>query len=74
MPSKQNTKAIDVWNKANTDMIRVRARKEERLNERIQLAIDRGIAKSRQAYILNAVRNALEKDGIPELTEHKDDE
>lgn len=46
MPSKQNTKAIDVWNKANTDMIRVRARKEEHLNERIQLAIDRGIAKA----------------------------
>lgn len=74
MPSKQNTKAIDVWNKANTDMIRVRARKEERLNDRIQLAIDRGIAKSRQGYILNAVRKALEKDGIPELTEYKDDE
>lgn len=65
MPSKQNTQAIDAWNRENTDLIRIRARKEERLNERIQLAIDRGIAKSRQAYILDAVRKALEEDGIP---------
>ena len=65
MPSKQNTQAIDAWNRENTDLIRIRARKEERLNERIQLAIDRGISKSRQAYILDAVRKALEEDGIP---------
>jgi len=65
MPSKQNTQAIDAWNRENTDLIRIRARKEERLNERIQLAIDRGITKSRQAYILDAVRKALEEDGIP---------
>jgi len=65
MPSKQNTQAIDAWNRENTDLIRIRARKEEHLNERIQLAIDRGITKSRQAYILDAVRKALEEDGIP---------
>ena len=65
MPSKQNTQAIDAWNRENTDLIRIRARKEERLNERIQIAIDRGITKSRQAYILDAVRKALEEDGIP---------
>lgn len=67
MPSKQNTQAIDAWNRENTDLIRIRARKEERLNERIQIAIDRGITKSRQAYILDAVRKALEEDGIPML-------
>jgi len=65
MPSKQNTQAIDAWNRENTDLIRIRARKEEHLNERIQIAIDRGITKSRQAYILDAVRKALEEDGIP---------
>jgi len=69
MPSKQNTQAIDAWNRENTDLIRIRARKEERLNERIQIAIDRGITKSRQAYILDAVRKALEEDGIPMLEE-----
>ena len=65
MPSKQNTQAIDAWNRENTDLIRIRARKDEHLNERIQIAIDRGITKSRQAYILDAVRKALEEDDIP---------
>lgn len=65
MPSKQNTQAIDAWNRENTDLIRIRARKDEHLNERIQIAIDRGITKSRQAYILDAVRKALEADDIP---------
>ena len=67
MPSKQNTKAIDAWNREHTDMIRIRPRKEEHMPDRIQIAIDRGLAKSRQAYILSAVRKALESDGIPEM-------
>ena len=62
MASKQNTQAIDAWNRENTDLIRIRARKDEHLNERIQIAIDRGITKSRQAYILDAIRKALEAD------------
>ena len=65
MASKRNTQAIDAWNRENTDLIRIRARKDEHLNERIQIAIDRGIAKSRQAYILDAIRKALEADDIP---------
>ena len=65
MASKQNIRAIDAWNRENTDLIRLRARKDEHLNERIQIAIDRGITKSRQAYILDAVRKALEEDNIP---------
>ena len=65
MASKQNTQAIDAWNRENTDLIRIRARKDEHLNERIQIAIDRGITKSRQAYILDAIRKALESDDIP---------
>lgn len=69
MPSKQNIQAIDAWNRENTDLIRIRARKEEHLNERIQIAIERGITKSRQAYILDAVRKALEDDDIPMIEE-----
>ena len=65
MASKQNIQAIDAWNRENTDLIRLRVRKEERLNERIQLAIEQGKAKSRQAYILDAIKKALEADGIP---------
>lgn len=70
MPSKQNTKAIQAWMDEKTDMIKIRARKEERMPERIQMALDKGIAKSRQAYILDAIRKALEADGIPELKDN----
>lgn len=69
MASKQNTKAIHAWTLEHTDMIRFRARKEERLPERLQMVVDQGIAKSKQAYILEVLRKALELDGIPELKE-----
>ena len=74
MARRQNIKAIEAWNRENTDLIRIRARKTERLNERIKMAIDKGCGKRRQAYILNAVRKALEADGIPELKEKEDGE
>ena len=67
MPSKQNLKAIDNWKRENTDLIRVRVRKHEHLIERVQMAVDGGFGKSRQAYILDAIRAALERDGIPEI-------
>lgn len=71
MASKQNIKAIEEWNRENTDLIRIRVRKKEHLSERIQMAIDKGCGKSRQAYILDAVRRALEADGIPEIKEEE---
>lgn len=74
MPSKQNIKAIEAWNRENTDLIRIRARKKEHLNERIQMAIEKGCGKSRQAYILEAVRKALEADGIPMIEDEEDGE
>lgn len=67
MPEKQNSKAVTAWMKENTDQIRVRARKHEHLIERVQMAVDGGFGKSRQAYILDAIRAALERDGIPEI-------
>ena len=74
MPRKQNIKAIEAWNRENTDLIRIRARKKEHINERIQMAIDKGCGKSRQGYILDAVRKALEADGIPMIGEAEDEE
>jgi len=74
MPSKQNTKAIDRWNRENTDLIRIRVRKEERLVERLQMAVEKGCGKSRQGYILEAVRKALEADGIPEIRDEEESE
>ena len=69
MASKQNTKAIDAWQAENVERILIKPRKNEHISDRIQIAIDRGIAKSRQAYILDAVRKALEEDDIPMIEE-----
>lgn len=65
MPSKQNLKAIDAWQAENIERIVIKPNKKEHISDRIQIAIDRGIAKSRQSYILDAVRKALEEDDIP---------
>lgn len=65
MASKQNLKAIDAWQAENVERIVIKPNKKEHISDRIQIAIDRGITKSRQAYILDAVRKALEEDDIP---------
>lgn len=66
---KQNYGAINKWKSENTDRIQILPRKSEHFPERIQLAVEAGKANSRQAYILNAVKQALERDGIPEIVE-----
>ena len=65
MAKKQDIKAIDAWQSENVERIVIKPRKADQITERIQIAIDRGIAKSRQAYILDAVKKALDADGIP---------
>lgn len=74
MARKQNTKAIDAWQTEHVERIMIKPRKEEHLSERIQMAIDMGCGKSRQAYILDAVRKALEADGIPEIKDEEESE
>ena len=66
MPVKQNNKAIREWKKENTDLIQFRVRKHEHLPERVQQAVDEGFGKSRQAYMIEAIKTALAADGIPE--------
>ena len=66
MPSKQNTKAIQEWQESNTDLIRIRSRKTDQIPQRIQQAVDAGLSKSRQSYIIEAVKQRLAADGIPE--------
>ena len=51
--TKQNYAAINKWKSEKADRIQILPRKEEHIPERIQMAIDAGHAKSRQAYILN---------------------
>lgn len=67
MPSRQNIQAISKWQEEKTDLIRIRVRKEEHLLDRLQMAIDSGKGKSRQAYIIDAILAALERDGIPAI-------
>ena len=59
---KQNLAAIDAWQAENVERITVKPRREDRISEQIQTLIDRGIAKSRQDYIINAVKVALAND------------
>ena len=57
--TKQNYSAINKWKSENTEHIQILPRKSEHISERIQLAIDQGKAKSRQAYILDAVKKNI---------------
>lgn len=59
---KQNLAAIDQWQAENVERITIKPRKEDRISEQIQTLIDRGVAQSRQSYIINAVKVALAND------------
>lgn len=65
--AKQNIEKITEWQKKNTDRIVIRVQKSRHLPERIQQAIDNGCGDSRQAYIIDAIIEKLERDGIPEI-------
>ena len=67
MSSKQNFRAIDDWQRENVERIVIKPNRKQHVSDRIQIAIDQGLAKSRQAYILSAIQKALEEDGIPEI-------
>ena len=67
MAKKQDIKAIDAWQSENIERIVIKPRKADHISERIQIAIDRGLTKSRQAYIVDAVKRALDADSIPTI-------
>lgn len=72
MPSKQNTKAITRWKKDNVDVIRLEPKKSAHIPARVQLAVNAGKSTSRQAYILSAILEKLERDRIPAIEDqHK---
>lgn len=62
---KQNIQKINEWKAAKVTRINLEFRNDTGIVQAIQSAVDTGKAKSRQAYIIEAVRGALEKDGIP---------
>ena len=57
-------KYITDWQREHTDVLTFRVRKEEQLPQRLQQAVDAGKARSRQAYMLDAIRARLDADGI----------
>lgn len=71
--AKQDAKKINEWKAANITRLNIEVRKDSMILERIQLAVDSGKAKSRQAYIIAAIRAALEHDGIPEIKQNEED-
>ena len=63
--SKEQMEKIAKYQKANNEQILIKPRKEDRISERIQILIDEKKVSSKQAYIIQAVKNQLERDGLP---------
>lgn len=63
--AKQNIQKINEWKAAKITRINLELRNDTGIVQALQSAVDTGRAKSRQAYIIEAVRSALERDGIP---------
>lgn len=59
---KQDIKKIDEWQAANVERIVIKPRKEDRISERIQTLIDSEKCKSKQAYIIDAIKTKLMQD------------
>ena len=64
--AKQNYALQNAWKRENTDRIQITPRKQLHLPERIAAAVEAGRAGSRQEYIIGAICERLERDGIPE--------
>lgn len=62
--AKANIEKINKWKAANITRINLEVRNDTGIMEAIQSAVSAGYAKSRQAYILKAVREALQRDGF----------
>ena len=62
--SKANIEKINQWKAAKITRINLEIRNDTGVMEAIQSAVSAGCARSRQSYILKAVREALERDGF----------
>jgi len=63
--TKKQIDKISEYQKANNEQILIKPRKEDRVSERIQVLIRQGRTPSKQAYIIQAVKNQLDADGVP---------
>ena len=60
----QITAYANAYNKEHKDVIKANADKKDHLPERIAQAVQAGKAQSKQAYIIDAIKNRLESDGL----------
>ena len=65
MSSKQDVKKIDEWQKENIERITIKPNKKLKITARIDSAIANGYKGKRQTYIIDAICEKLERDGIP---------
>lgn len=61
---KQDIHKIRDWQIENTDRIEIKPNKRLHITERIQIAIDNGYPGKRQTYIIEAINEKLNRDGI----------
>lgn len=59
---KQDIKAIDAWQAENVERIVIKPRKDEHISDRIEALIKSGKCKSKQAYIIAAIKSKLAED------------
>ena len=59
---KNQPKYTEKWQAENVERLTIKPNLKYRLSERIQAQIEKGCAKSRQDYIIQAVLSRLEQD------------
>ena len=62
--TKKQMEYISQYREEHYDQVRIQVSKDEHLPELLNIAIERGIAKSKSSYILEAVKKQLKEDGI----------
>ncbi len=70
---KQDAGKIRAWKIKEIDRITIEPRKLLQIPARIAAAVEAGRAASRQDYIIRAITEALDRDGIPEAEQMDDD-
>lgn len=63
--AKQDNSRILRWKAENVIRIPLEVRKDSHIIDRLQRAVSVGKAKSRQDYIVTAIVEKLDRDGIP---------
>lgn len=66
MTEEQKRKKMDYdakWVKNNLEQILIKPNKADKITERVNTAVSNGLASCKQAYIIDAIKDKLSKDG-----------